>query len=306
MILSVCPNPSVDTFLYFDKFVKGGVNRLSGEKHFPGGKGVHVAIAVAELGHDVSLLGFWGGSKGKWMLKRIGSMGVKCYGPEIDTENRSCYTFKTNDKYNDTEILGAGPVISNTGLNSFYERFEELLEHSEIVVFSGSWPGGVPDNAYLPMIELVAKANKKAIIDTSERYLRPVLNTGIFGIHLNNEESEIITGKKNAPEQNAFLSEKFKMSAVTHGKKGLHLSMGNEIVYANVTLDEIYSAVGSGDCLTAGLAVGLETESDAEEIAKLGVACGAANCLREDLGMFYKKDVDLLLDKVEITKSALK
>jgi len=306
MILSVCPNPSVDTFLYFDKFVKGGVNRLSGEKHFPGGKGVHVATAIAELGRDVSLLGFWGGTNGKWMEERIGSMGVKCYGPKIANENRSCYTFKTNDVYNDTEILGAGPVISGAELNLFYKNFEELLKTAEIAVFSGSWPGGVPDYSYLPMIESVAKADKKAIIDTSERYLKPVLDTGIFGIHLNYNESEIITGKKNAPEQNAFLSEKFKMTAVTHGKKGLHLSMGNEIVYANVTLNNVYSAVGSGDCLTAGLAVGLETKSDAEEIAKLGVACGAANCLREDLGMFYKKDVDLLLDKVKITKSVLK
>jgi tagatose 6-phosphate kinase len=33
-----------------------------------------------------------------------------------------------------------------------------------------------------------------------------------------------------------------------------------------------------------------------EEVAKLAVACGAANCLRQDLGMLYQKDVNELLD----------
>jgi fructose-1-phosphate kinase PfkB-like protein len=33
-----------------------------------------------------------------------------------------------------------------------------------------------------------------------------------------------------------------------------------------------------------------------------GLACGSANCLREDLGMFYKKDVDKLVTRVEAVR----
>lgn len=305
MILTVCPNPSVDTFLYLEKLKAGDVNRLSAEKQFPGGKGVHVAMAVAELGHDVSLLGFWGGNRGSRMHKEISSLGVDCFGPKLSIENRVCYTLKTNDQFNETEVLGIGPKITKAKLNAFYNQFETLLRNAEIVVFSGSWPKGVPDFAYLPMVESVSKAGKKAIIDTSERYLRSVISADIFGIHLNNDESEKLTGKLDVFEQLSILSKKFHLVAVTRGKKGLYLALGNKVIFANVTLDKIYSAVGSGDCLTAGLAVGLEKKLMTEEIAKLGVACGAANCLREDLGMFYKNDVDSLLDKIGTSKSLL-
>lgn len=38
-----------------------------------------------------------------------------------------------------------------------------------------------------------------------------------------------------------------------------------------------------------------------EDIARYGVACGAANCMYEPLGMLLKKDVEALLPKTIIT-----
>jgi tagatose 6-phosphate kinase len=38
-ILSVCPNPSVDTFVWVDHIHAGRVTRAEREQHFPGGKG---------------------------------------------------------------------------------------------------------------------------------------------------------------------------------------------------------------------------------------------------------------------------
>ena len=302
MILSVCPNPSVDTYLYFENFIKGGVNRLIGERHFPGGKGVHVALSVAELGHNSSLLGFWGNNAGRRMLDETEAYGVKCYGPQIVEDNRACYAFRTSDQYNDTEILGMGPVVSDNELNAFYSQFELLVKDAEIVVFSGSWPEGVSDNAYLQMIKVAHKEGKTTIIDTSEKYLKGVVDAGIFGIHLNSYEAEAITGEKSIDRQMAELSGKFQMIALTRGKDGLRFALGKEVIDANVSIEKTHSAVGSGECLTAGIAVGFEKKLSNEDIAKLGVACGAANCLREDLGMFYKKDVDNLFDRVKVLK----
>jgi len=37
----------------------------------------------------------------------------------------------------------------------------------------------------------------------------------------------------------------------------------------------------------------------------MGVACGVANCLREDLGMLYKKDIDNLSGQVKIKEIVL-
>ncbi len=53
--------------------------------------------------------------------------------------------------------------------------------------------------------------------------------------------------------------------------------------------------------LVAGLVVAGKRNLNLSETAKLAVACGSANCVREDLGMFYKKDVDTLLTQTELT-----
>jgi tagatose 6-phosphate kinase len=60
----------------------------------------------------------------------------------------------------------------------------------------------------------------------------------------------------------------------------------------------VRSAVGSGDCLTAGLAVAHDRGHDWRQALRLGVACGAANCLRPELGMIHRADVERLLPTV--------
>jgi tagatose 6-phosphate kinase len=84
MILCLCPNPSVDTYVWVGSFEPGQVNRVRKEQRFPGGKGVHVALAAAELGEEVCLLGFWGGPTGKWNRRSCGEKSVASFGPETE------------------------------------------------------------------------------------------------------------------------------------------------------------------------------------------------------------------------------
>jgi tagatose 6-phosphate kinase len=90
-------------------------------------------------------------------------------------------------------------------------------------------------------------------------------------------------------------------AAITAGKDGLYLSDLGQTIHANVQLSAIKSAVGSGDCLLAGLVAAKNRRLNLVDTAKLAVACGAANCLREDLGMLYKKDVEDLFKQVNIS-----
>ena len=119
MILCVCPNPAIDKFIIIDNFEKGIVNRVREERSFPGGKGIHVALGIKELGEDVALLAFWGGSTGQWIKQECESIGVKCYGPEVDGYTRTCFTIKSNNDFNETEILGDGPIISEKDYSAF-------------------------------------------------------------------------------------------------------------------------------------------------------------------------------------------
>lgn len=142
MILCICPNPSIDTYAWIDSITAGKVNRIKKEQRFPGGKGVHAALAVAELGEEVHLLAFWGGPTGKWIRKNCEKYGVICHGPEIADWSRTCFTFKSENTIDETEILGCGPSVNSNDLKKLKQVFQKLLSKADCVSMSGSWPNG--------------------------------------------------------------------------------------------------------------------------------------------------------------------
>jgi tagatose 6-phosphate kinase len=93
------------------------------------------------------------------------------------------------------------------------------------------------------------------------------------------------------------------MPVVSLGAEGVVAAHGNEMLHANVTIDRVVSAVGSGDCLLAGLAASLIRGDNLETMLRLGAACGAANA-GAGLGHAQRADVEALLPRVRTTAIA--
>lgn len=302
MIFAVCPNPSIDTFVHFYHFKSGEVNRVAKEMPYPGGKGTHVAMGIKELGEEVTLLGFWAGPTGMWIKQQLEAKGITCIGPQVQGMTRTCLTFKTNDSYDDTEILGTGPEITNDEFHAFVKQFEQEIKRASLIVMSGSWPKGAPDFAYARLVEIAKGNNIPVMLDATGSQFVQAFEKAPSAFHLNKKEAEAFTGVHNIRGMLIKISEKINIAAITDGKKGLYYLHGKIAMHGNLSLENIYSAVGSGDALTAGIVVSMHRRYNDEETVKLAVSCGAANCLRKELGMFYKKDVDSLLNKVSVDK----
>jgi 1-phosphofructokinase family hexose kinase len=302
MILCLCPNPSIDKFVWIEEFKPGKVNRITKEQFFPGGKGVHVALGIAELGEACTILGFWGGHTGGYIRDYCENKGISCYGPVIDEPNRTCLTFRSNGDLNDTELLEHGPLIDEEKIYLFWLEFTRLLDTTTAVCMSGSWPLTKAEIGYMEFIVAAKKKGIRTFVDCSGKSLVNVLTANPYCIHINNHEGfEVFHEHSPLKIANAVLK-RCDLAAITCGADGLYLAGKNHSpIHANCKLDSIISAVGSGDSLMAGLAVAHERNLNLTETAKLSVACGAANCIREELGMFYKKDVDRLLTQTELT-----
>src|SRR6185369_379817 len=93
------------------------------------------------------------------------------------------------------------------------------------------------------------------------------------------------------------------MPVVSLGADGVVAAHGAEVLHANVPVERVVSAVGSGDCLVAGLAVGLMRGDSLEAMLGLGAACGAANATA-GLGYAQRADIDTLLPHARITAIA--
>lgn len=300
-ILAVCPNPSIDILAQVDQLEPGKVSRIMEQKDFPGGKGVHVALAIAEITSTAGLFAFWGGPSGVWIKEECNKRNVNCCGPSVSGWTRSCYTLNCEGgQHKDTELLGIGPLINQAELSEFYHEFEQVREDYDVICMSGSWPKGVGPEAYRPLIELCN--NKKVFVDCSGELLLSALEANPFCIHINLQEGKDLYHIDSPVEIVQKLTEHCTIAALTLGKAGLLLASGNQLLSANVKIDRVISAVGSGDCLVGGMAIATANNYNFEDTAKLAVACGAANCLNPDLGMLKRKDVERLFEKATVKK----
>ena len=295
MILALCPNPSVDTYVWLPEIIPGEVHRSEKEQRFPGGKGVHVALAAAELGEEVNLLGFWGGPSGQWIRQQCAQQGIACEGTEVEGWTRTCLSVKSESAFDETEILEAGPLIQAGDFQQYKQAFQKLVHKADSITMSGSWPKGVPADGYAQLIEIAKQHKKKVFLDCTGEQLQQALAHKPFAIHLNQREGASLFHEEDPEKLATLLAKECEYAAVTAGADGLYLSAhGGALVHAQCAVDQVYSSVGSGDCLLAGLAVAFKNGMNLEEAARLAVACGAANCIREDLGMLYRQDVTML------------
>lgn len=299
MILAICPNPSVDKFLHVPEFVPGSVNRSGMEEAFPGGKGIHVALALAELGVSTKVVGIWGGPTGRWIIDECKKKGVPCFGPEIPGWTRTCLTLKTDSKNSDTEILEQGPKISESEITQMFDIISEQMYDVNAISVSGSWPPGTSVGVYRELKKLTAKRDIPLWIDASGQLLQQAVQVRPHGIHINMEEAHSLLNQNPEPAETAImLLEYCDIVAVSDGANGLFLAKDDQVFHAFCPVRKVISTVGCGDCLLAGL---LQAESMGQalnEMAVMGTACGAANCVSPDLGMLKYDDVKFFLPKV--------
>lgn len=295
MILCLCPNPSIDKFIWVDDFRPGKVNRIKKEQSFPGGKGIHVALGIAELGEKCALLGFWGGDTGKLIKEYCEERGISCYGPEIDKPNRTCFTFRSGGLLDGTELLEPGPHVSEEEINIFRSEYIRLLDTSSVICMSGSWPSSDTEIEYAGFIVSAKERGAKTFVDCSDKNLLRALEANPYCVHINNQEGFEVYNEHSPLKIAGAVLENSDLAAISCGADGLYLSgKCQPAIHASCRVDDIISTVGCGDSLMAGLVVAHQRNLGLPEMAKLGVACGAANCIREELGIFYKKDTDKL------------
>ncbi|TVQ02733.1 MAG: 1-phosphofructokinase [Balneolaceae bacterium] len=293
MIAAICPNPSVDKIYELDGFVPGAVNRCNNVRAYPGGKGVHVGLALNELGSDTEIIAYWGGPSGKWIREKCLEKGVKCSGPVLEEWNRTCITFLSNGSFQNTEILETGPMVQTEHTVEFLNSVKTVCKISDAVCVSGSWPDGVPLDIFNQLQTICKFQETDLWVDASGEYLEAALAVKPFGIHLNRTEAEqVLNEKLNSAEMARKLLNYCNVVALTDGADGLYFGYGNTILHSTCAVDNVISTVGSGDCLTAGLLYSWYGGKTPAEAARIATACGAANCINPDLGMIRKEDVD--------------
>lgn len=302
MIYTLTLNPSIDYVIDVENLELGKVNRTSKDFKFPGGKGINVSRILGNQKIDNIALGFLGGFTGKFIEDNLNSLGVKTEFIKVKGDSRINVKIKSNEE---TEINGAGPIITAENLESLFNRLDQLVE-GDILVLAGSIPSTLPRDLYLQIQKRVSKKNVKVVVDTSGKALLEAIKNKPFLIKPNNHEIEEIFDVKINSEKELI---KYGKDLVSLGAENVIISMAGDgallitkdgVFKGNAPKGEVKNSVGAGDSLVGGFLAKYVETKDLITSFKNGIASGSASAFSLDLAL--AEDVNKLLPIIKIEK----
>lgn len=304
MILTICPNPSIDCTVELDSLNVGQLNRVNSKTETYSGKALNVAKGVARLGEECIATGFMFNEHAKVFEYALTKERVKH--DFVYCEGKARTNYKIIDKKAMlTEINDRGEKVSREKQIELIESVKNLSKQCDIAVMSGSLPLGVEHSFYREVLSVIPE-NVKKIVDTGKDNLVEALKTGVYLVKPNIIELEDYV--------NSILhSHKDVISAcrtlIDHGAQNVLCSLGSEgaiftdgsrSYYCKSANVAINSTVGAGDSMVASAAVQIMKGADAEEILRCAVAAGTAAITTSGTNLFYKDKYDEIYKKISV------
>jgi len=304
MILTVCPNPSVDCTVELDALNVGMLNRVRNKVETYSGKALNVAKAVARLNAKSFATGFMFEENGKIFEHVLAKEGVGhkfIYNPGSARLN-----YKIIDKRSMlTEINDKGCLVVRKKQEELLALIKKLSLGSNIVVISGSLPEGVDASFYGEAVGLVSD-RARIVIDAERENMRAALSTGreIYMVKPNVSEFENFTETNvhgHADIVRAakkYLDAGVKYVMVSLGADGAIITDGHEGYYCKSASVAVNSTVGAGDCMVAAACVSTERGDNMSELLRCAVAAGTAAITTSGTNLFYKDKYDEIYAKI--------
>lgn len=309
MILTVTPNPCVDKTVFIDEIALGTKIRSRKCTCIPGGKGTNVSRAVKALGRATKAMVVVGGRTGEHVVDMIRQQDkVEPIPVWVTSPTRTITTVLEESIHRQTAFFEPGSEVTEDEALSLKSTFASAVRDAKVVTFSGTVSDPSIQYLYKDLIFIAKAAGAITILDSHG----PEFARGL--------ESVPDMAKPNVAEAQELVGfaldtddAKWKAVGLIHemgirlvvmslGEDGALVSDGTRRL--NVRPPEIHevNAVGSGDALVAGFAIGLMEGMPIEEVATLGIAAGTANAMTWDIGHFSPEQVRELMRRVTVVE----
>ena len=302
MILTVCPNPSIDCTVELQTLNVGKVNRIENKILTYSGKALNVAIGVSRLGGDVTATGFMFERDAAQFLQSLYSEGVKT--DFVTTSGNVRINYKIIDNHSMmTEINDKGEAVPISKQKELIQKVKKLGENASIAVLSGSLPAGVDDGYYLELIKNLPKSTK-IIVDCEGEKLKRALSAGVYMVKPNLAEMESVNNtvyetKEEMVEGAKRLIDRGAQNVLLSlGRKGAILTDGKTHLYCKSATVAVNSTVGAGDSMISACAYKLEQNAPRDEILRCAVAAGTASITTPGTNLFYKDKYEEIYKRI--------
>lgn len=310
MILSVTPNPCVDKTVFLDEMAVGKKNVCTRATTIPGGKGNNVARAVKSLGERSAALVLVGGPTGKHVVDMITKEDrVTCHPVWIEQHTRTITTVLEEGVHRQTPLFEPGPKVDPAERELFVATVVSQLSSASVLTLNGTVPDPMMQDCYARIITKAKEAGIPVLLDTHGPELEMGLMAEPYMVKPNDAEAAELVGFPLDSDDarwraiDAFHERGVTLVVLSLGPGGVMVSDGSERLHVVPPAIEEVNAVGSGDSLVAGIAVGLKRGLSLEETIVLGVSAGTANAMSWDIGHFTQTEVDAIAAQVTIKRA---
>ena len=282
MIVTLTPNPSLDRTVSITDLQRGEVQRATGSRLDPGGKGVNISRALtAHKARTLAVLPA-GGPQGHLLAELLQEAGIAVAIVPIGGSIRTNLALVEPDGTT-TKINEPGPLLSRAEFEALLAgAVDTLAEQPSWLVGSGSLPPGVDDDLYAGLVGRCREAGVRVAIDASGPPLQLAVAAGPDLIKPNLEELEELVDRPLNSLGDVLVA---ATDLVKHGVATVVVSLGGQgallvsastIAHAVAPVAAPLSTVGAGDALLAGYLYATGNGSTDIEGLRAGVAWGAA------------------------------
>ena len=307
MILCLNLNAAIDKTIVVSSFEINKIHRPESVIALAGGKGCNVARAFKIFRENPVVSGWVGGFAGQFIERELHQEGIQTDFVHTDFESRTCTSVLDREEQTITEIYETGESVPPEKIEELRAHIRTIIGKYEAVTLSGSLPPDVPVDFYADLIEIARKENVLTFLDASGNALRKGAEAAPFLIKPNETEARVLLGLTSdepfTPTQRAAeISKRYGTNVLLSlGVNGAVAVMGPKAFIAKSPKVEAKSAVGSGDCMLAGIVYGILHGFPVEESIVCGVAAGTANTLTIGAGQFKIDDFERLRNEVQIS-----
>ena len=314
-IFTLTLNPCIDMGVSVDKVEPEHKLRCGQPRREPGGGGLNVTRAIAELGGKSTAVFPAGGKTGDLLKFLVGHYctGKFCdqRGVPVMAPTRENVIVTETSTGNQFRFNMPGAEVSHEEAHACLQALVDGVAsvdsgdgHHGLAVISGSLPPGVEPPFVRSIIDAVRAVGGRVVVDSSGPALTEALGAGVCMVKPNRRELAQTIGGISPDETDPAvvgtaamdLARKHNVTyvLVSMGGDGAVLAMKDGYAHCAAPKVDVKSATGAGDSMVAAAVLAIEHGCSPEEILRDGVAAGAAAAITPGTELLKRPDFERL------------
>ncbi len=289
-IITVSLNPALDQTVTLDRLTPGTVQRAQSARIDAGGKGVNVASCLADWGVATAITGLLGADNAAAFEHLFAAKNIEDRCVRVPGTTRTNIKLVDESRGETTDVNLPGFTADASVLTVVRRDLRALCADANLVVLSGSLPNGLASDAYVELLEALARHGTRAVLDTSDAALTAALaapSTALpYAVKPNRHELEAWAGRALPTQADLLIAARelqargVKLVVISIGEAGALFVHGDDALHALPPAIHTSSTVGAGDAMVAGIAAALLEGANLEATARLATAFATAKLSR--------------------------